>query len=236
MRAFAWCLLVVPPLAGAQALDLGDRRVDAIVDPLRIEAKTSLERMREAVVNGGSSRYWHVKATGEDQWELMLEVSGKHRITVAVLCDAEGCDIGYLDSINMLYSERVQSGAKVRAIHKNYNVWVRELANAIAAAMGAPATITAGFARLGDVAAVPFLRDGGRKAYQEFLKHPKPRAFAIAENGAWGWSAPVRNPTYLQQSRMDVVGNALARCRKFGGECRLYAVDDRVVWTEPALR
>ena len=232
MRCIGLLLLLTATGAGAQgALELGDRRVDAIVDPLRIEVKASMDRMREAVVNGGSDRYWRVKDTGKDQWELTLEVSGKHRITVAVLCDAEGCDIGYLDSINMLYSERIQSGAKVRAIHKNYNVWVRELANAIAAAMGAPTTITAGFARLGDVAAVPFLRDGGRKAYQEFLKHPKPRAFAVAENGAWGWSAPARNPTYLQQSRMDVVGNALARCRKSGGECRLYAVDDRVVWS-----
>jgi hypothetical protein len=238
MRAFlALAMLFASPVAAQTALDLGDRRVDAIEDPLRIElrpnvASPGLERIRTAVEEGArAARDWQVKALGEERWELIREVRDQHRVTVAVWCDESGCDIAYVDSVNMLYSERTQSGAPIRAIHRNYNVWVRQLAGAISQAMGAPTTTTVGHARLNDLEAIPHVGDGGKKAYQEFLKRPKPRAFAIASNGAWGFSAPLRNPTYTQQTRLDVVGEALERCRRRGGDCRLYAVDDRVVWS-----
>jgi len=217
-------------------LDLGDRRIDAIDDPLRIElspnaAPPGMARLRAAVEEGARAREWQVKALGPDRWELEREVRGQHRVTVAVLCEESGCEIAYLDSVNLLYGERTLSGAPVRAIHRNYNAWVRQLAGAIGNAMGVPTTLSVGHARLNDLQAIPYMRDSGRKAYQEFLKHPKPRAFAIASNGAWGWSAPERNPTYVQQTYLDVVGRALERCRRRGGDCRLYAVDDRVVWS-----
>ena len=231
-----FALFAAAPAAAQNSLDLGDRRVDAIDDPLRIEFRQGtsappMERIREAVQAGAQRRDWQVRAKGEG-WEVEREVGGRHRVKVEVLCDETGCDIEYVDSVNLLYSERKQAGAPVRAIHRSYNAWVRELAAAIGGAMGAPVTVTVGYARLGDVDAVPFVRDSGRKAYENFLKHPKPRAFAVGKNGAWGWSAPERSPTYLQQKNLDVVGRALERCRRRGEDCRLYAVDDRVVYSD----
>jgi hypothetical protein len=87
---------------------------------------------------------------------------------------------------------------------------------------------TIGFAPLEKGDAVPFLREKGRDAYKEFLSRPTPRAFAIAPNGAWA-SSSRSIPGSRQQ--VDVVGNAMESCNRRGnGECKLYALDERVVW------
>src|SRR6185503_14570300 len=51
------------------------------------------------------------------------------------------------------------------------------------------------FARLDDLAALPMVRDTGRKGYEEFLKRGLPRAFAIGPTGAWGWANEGDDPT-----------------------------------------
>ena len=78
------------------------------------------------------------------------------------------------------------------------------------------------FAPLTDVAGVPHLRDAGREGYRVFLTKPQPRAFALAANNAWGWA----------EGGADPLRRALDNCNRRGeGRCRLYAVDDTVVWT-----
>ncbi len=77
------------------------------------------------------------------------------------------------------------------------------------------------FARLEDVEAVPYMSEQGRHAYREYLGKLTPRAFAVAPNGAWCWAEEGEDPD----------ARALATCEKKGGQpCRLYSVDDKVVW------
>jgi len=77
------------------------------------------------------------------------------------------------------------------------------------------------FAPVEDESRVPFVRDTGRTGYRTFLAQPAPRAFAIAPNGAWGWA----------EGGDDPLARALANCNRSGkGECKLYSVDDYVVW------
>jgi dienelactone hydrolase len=79
-----------------------------------------------------------------------------------------------------------------------------------------------GFAAVDDVDAVPFLSDAGRDGYRNFLTRTLPRAFAISASGAWSWA----------EDGDDPVSQALDNCRKNSGEsCKLYAVNDYVVWT-----
>jgi dienelactone hydrolase len=81
-----------------------------------------------------------------------------------------------------------------------------------------------GHARIGEIDAVPCQSDRCRDGYRTFLEKSSPRAFA--SNGrAWGWASGGADPAE----------RALQTCAKSasGGTCRLYAVDDRVVW-EPA--
>lgn len=78
------------------------------------------------------------------------------------------------------------------------------------------------FAPLADAAALPFVNASGREGYAKYLAAETPKAFAIGPNGAWTWRANMAN----------AMPAALERCAEHGRgmACKLYAVDDRVVW------
>jgi dienelactone hydrolase len=89
----------------------------------------------------------------------------------------------------------------------------------------APAIVRApaasGFADVKDLDKVP-VRAQNRAAYAKFLSEPLPRAFAIADSGGFGWA-----------SGDYAVGRALGICRRSNTTCKLYAVDNSVVWAKP---
>ena len=76
----------------------------------------------------------------------------------------------------------------------------QELAAAIAGGVGIGTKPIAGIAPVESVAAVPYLRDGGRRGYADFLTRLAPRAFAIAPNG----------------ERFDPIESALEHCNRRG--------------------
>jgi hypothetical protein len=85
----------------------------------------------------------------------------------------------------------------------------------------APTVPKSDFARVDDVDAVPFLSEGGRAAYREYLAKMTPRAFALSPSGAWCWAEEGEDPD----------SRAMAACeQKSNQPCRLYSVDDYVVW------
>ena len=68
---------------------------------------------------------------------------------------------------------------------------------------------------------VPLRSAKGIEAYKTFLDKNSPKAFAISENGRFGWSL----------GRWDVTTRALKLCNGAKAErCELYAVDEKVVW------
>lgn len=80
-----------------------------------------------------------------------------------------------------------------------------------------------GYAQLDSVGAVPFLDQAGRDGYRNFLKQYPSRAFAVSDSGAWSWAEGGDNP-------MSV---AVTNCEKHSSDpCRLYAVNDTVVWND----
>ncbi len=78
------------------------------------------------------------------------------------------------------------------------------------------------FARLDDVGMLPYVDEEGREGYRRFLAGGLPRAFAISDNGRWTRVNAARGAARL----------AMSRCQTYGGRCRLYAVDDEVVWDQ----
>ncbi len=85
----------------------------------------------------------------------------------------------------------------------------------------APTLPKSDFAPIDDVGAVPYLSEGGRAAYREYLSKMSPRAFAVSPSGAWCWAEEGEEPER----------RALAACAKKSDQpCRLYSVDDYVVW------
>ena len=78
-----------------------------------------------------------------------------------------------------------------------------------------------GFAAVDAVDSVPFVDEAGRNGYRNFLHQYPSRAFAVSDSGAWSWAEGGDNP-------MSV---AIANCQKqSSAPCRLYAVDNSVVW------
>lgn len=75
-----------------------------------------------------------------------------------------------------------------------------------------------GFAELADVGKVPSAtgRAGG---YARFLEARQPRAFAVGEKGGWGFA-----------TGDYATGKAIGNCQRSGETCKLYAVDNDVVW------
>jgi dienelactone hydrolase len=110
---------------------------------------------------------------------------------------------------------------------KGFAVW-RPIVDRFLADHGVPIPTAAGvapptdFAPLADVERVPHVKDAGRDGYRGFLSADVPRAFALSPNGSWAW-----------RSGSTAVDDALASCRSHAkSDCRLYAVDDAVVWED----
>lgn len=78
-----------------------------------------------------------------------------------------------------------------------------------------------GFAAVDAVDAVPFVDEAGRAGYRNFLHQYPSRAFAVSDSGAWSWA----------EGGDDPMSVAVANCQKqSSAPCRLYAVDNSVVW------
>lgn len=81
---------------------------------------------------------------------------------------------------------------------------------------------TTNFSELTAVEAVPNLGDTGKSLYREWLSKPFPRAVAISDKGA-----------LARGYGSNAMETAIKNCEKFNSPCRLFAVDDQVVWTSP---
>ena len=218
--------------AHAEPYNLGAFRLAPLDDPWRIEFQAGAKPVTghdiEQVVRiVGATRGWRVINPTEGRMEVMGIVR-EHTMSIELAYDATGYVIRYLQSTNLSYKELANSGGTLRVIHSNYNGWIKDLVSGINAGIGVPVQTTIGFAPLEKADAVPFLREKGRDGYREFLSKPTPRAFAIAPNGAWAFG--FRSVPGSRQ-QVDVVGHAMESCNRRGnGECKLYALDERVVW------
>ncbi len=97
-----------------------------------------------------------------------------------------------------------------------------EIVYAVSAAPALPKT---NFARVDDIDAVPYLAASGRAAYREYQARMTPRAFAVSPSGAWCWAEEGEDPDQ----------RAIAACEKKSNQpCKLYSVDDYVVWKPSA--
>jgi hypothetical protein len=86
---------------------------------------------------------------------------------------------------------------------------------------GEPQSVQVGApAQIDEVSKLPRVGEDGREGYRRFLAGDSPRAFAISDKGRWVRVNAVRGAARL----------AMDRCQSYGGRCRLYAVDDQVVW------
>lgn len=251
-------LLSMAPLGTALArVEQRDRRQAVMDNPLRSTfigdpARLGKQQIQQAIGLAAKIRNWQILKESDGRIELMTTVNGKHVMHVQLIIDNAGYDIVYLNSAELLYAESWELKRPIRLIHKNYNIWIRELAATINNQVGEPAQVMVpatpivakarpapqklehaypvppdtGFAAITDVDAIP-LRAAGKDRYQHYLGLPAPKAFIVTEKGGWRiWSRSE-----------DVMARALDFCEQQEIGCWLYAVDDRVVWdADPSKR
>jgi hypothetical protein len=85
------------------------------------------------------------------------------------------------------------------------------------------------FAKLNDVASVPGVSNFCRDRYKVWLGWSNPKAFAVGPAGNCGYTQGTKpaNPDL----RIDPAERALVACTGLSkGDCKLYAIDDAIVW------
>ncbi|HUA82159.1 MAG TPA: prolyl oligopeptidase family serine peptidase [Dyella sp.] len=88
-----------------------------------------------------------------------------------------------------------------------------------------PSPSPSGYAALDDLQALPYVNafgDKGLAVYRKFLTKPLPRAVAIGIRGMGDAS-----------EGFDPIARAMKLCEQSSPGCRLYAVDNQVVWVRP---
>ena len=86
-----------------------------------------------------------------------------------------------------------------------------------------------GFASLEDVMALPYSSsENCRKTYKEWLARKPPRAFAVGVQKGCAFAQGIHPPT--PGDSQVPAERVLAVCERTHGPCKLYAVDDRVVY------
>lgn len=119
-------------------------------------------------------------------------------------------------------------------------IWVREV-DAFLAELGLPHTVltrlpltshatppppATGFAKISDEKAIPRSKETGQQGFLAYVAAESPKAFAISTTStAWAYTS----------ARSNAMQAALDRCNATAKDssCKLYAVDDAVVW-DPA--
>ena len=82
--------------------------------------------MERAIETALARRHWSVKEKVPGKYTAHLD-ERKHSATVAIVYDATNARIDYVDSTNLEYENRPDG----EVIHRNYNNWVKNLANDI---------------------------------------------------------------------------------------------------------
>jgi dienelactone hydrolase len=149
-------------------------------------------------------------------YQAYVAAGGKAELVAygAFQADAHGM-FGSIDGLSIwldkVHAKMQANGLPTEVTHAKF---------ASASKMRAPAATD--FAKVDDVQAVPCKSDNCRSGYTAFLTKNKPRAFATNGKGPWTWANAGEDP----------LRRALESCNLQAKEdtCKLYAVDDNVVW------
>ena len=116
-------LFLCMPLANAakdnNANEFGSFRIVLMVDPLRSTfaggtEKVSKQKIQQAIAIGALAKDWKVLKELSGRTELTTTVNGKHVAHVMVVYDDTGFEIQYLDSTNLLYTEKQEGSRTLR--------------------------------------------------------------------------------------------------------------------------
>jgi hypothetical protein len=94
--------------------------------PVEMTQPTDPKVMESAIEMSLARRHWTIKERAPGRYVAEL-AEKKHSATIAIVYDAQNARIDYVNSSNLMY----ENGAGGETIHRNYNNWVKNLANDI---------------------------------------------------------------------------------------------------------
>jgi hypothetical protein len=129
-----WSLVGMVCIAGLVAPGCGKHGVPLNRSVQVGPAPADQATMERAIESSLARRKWAVKEKAPGRYTAVLD-ERKHAATIAIVYDAQGARIDYVDSTNLLY----EKSAEGELIHRQYNNWVKSLANDISVAARSPA-------------------------------------------------------------------------------------------------
>lgn len=150
--ALVLVLMAMPSMTHATA-----RLENIPPQPHGAPAGSSLESIRDSVIQGAAEAGWHALTTAPGEVTVSTEVRSKHEATVSIRFDESTFQIDYVDSVNLDYDPdgglraigRQRNRPRIPVpdpgprIHKNYNIWVQSLAERVARRIVNPLPLTA---------------------------------------------------------------------------------------------
>lgn len=127
-----WCLALSPAHAERRR-PLVERGTVTLSDPAAMPPGANV--LHDAILRGARARGWQPTEDVPGRLVLRIEPRGKHVAVVAVRHDDRSFRVEYVSSVNLLYKER----RDIAYIHRNYNVWVDQLIEAILLETNRPA-------------------------------------------------------------------------------------------------
>lgn len=152
-----------------------------------------------------------------------------HRILLSLAPDAAGLPVAYIDEVVKQLRTAAEQGnvaaqrQLAEAYRQGHHVAPDEEAAARWEALSQPVRFPPGKAPHDDARLMPF--NFGGMVYEGYSKYlsrtDRPRFFAIAPSGSWGWSSGYRNAEE----------RALATCQQYTRtKCVIYSAGEEVVW------
>jgi hypothetical protein len=216
-------LLLSSPAYAQFSNEYGDRRLKLLEDPLSVRftgdpEKISKAKMQQAVEIAALAKDWKLLNAADGRFELQTTKNGQHVLHVMVTYGEAYCEIRYIDSVDMMYKEIADRGRNLRVIHGNYNVWIRELADAIGNRVGQPVTVSAPAAPPPVVARSDSAAGNGNFHTRSFGRrgaggHRRENSSGEERQEVAMSSAPAASPAAASPSAESPVGLAAAQSR-----------------------
>ena len=186
------------------------------------------------------------------EWEMEHTAGdlGAHTYTPSIWFYGDNDKLFSTETWRTMYKNYVEKGGKAELVSigkfmdnshlmlsypESFDIWVPKV-DAFLTRIGMPGQLLypeymptkcpqpSHFASIEDVDAVPYLNEKGKELYKRFLEKKLPRAIAISSNGN----------VSAQSGGFDALKRAIDTCQGNGKtKCKLYAVDNDVVWTKP---
>lgn len=122
MRKFFLCLLALLAIHGSEVFARSEPMPEFTAEQI-LSKPDSPAAVKAAIRKAAAKLGWEVRSEQGDTLRLVLEIRGKHELTIDVKAGPQAVDVVYVNSINLNYQDR--DGQVL--IHPSYGRWVNNL-------------------------------------------------------------------------------------------------------------